>query len=75
MIPASLWLVFRANSLTVGGIFQITCKQFIEEKLHVPAFDRFVKWTKTRNVQIVLMIVNLILMAVPAYFSISALIK
>lgn len=75
MIPASLWLVFRANSLTVGGIFQITCKQFIEEKLHVPTFDRFVKWTKTRNVQIVLMIANLILMAVPAYFSISALIK
>ena len=73
IVPAGLWLVFRANSLTVGGIFQITCKDFFEKKFHVPAFDRFVKWTKTRNVQIVLMIINLALLAVPAYYSISAL--
>lgn len=75
IVPAGLWLVFRANSLTVGGIFQITCKDFFEKKFHVPAFDRFVKWTKTRNVQIVLMIINLALLAVPAYYSISALIR
>lgn len=74
MVPASLWLVFRANSLTVGGIFQIACKDYLEAKLYVPAFDRFVQWTKRKNVQIVLMIINVILMAVPAVISIKALI-
>ena len=66
------WLVFRANSLTCGGVFQIYCKDNIEKKLENKKLAAFIEKVKSRPVQIVLMIVNLILIAVPVgiYFGV-----
>lgn len=70
-----LWLVFRANSLTVGGILQISCKQIFEEKLKSEKVIAFVKASQKTGVQVVLMVINLILMAVPCYFAIMTIVK
>lgn len=59
------WLVFRANSLTCGGVFQIYCKDNIEKKLENEKMARFIARVKSRPVQIACMVVNLILIAVP----------
>lgn len=59
------WLVFRANSLTCGGVFQIACKQQVEARLANDKLARFIAKVKTRPVQIACMIVNLLLIAVP----------
>ena len=59
------WLVFRANSLTCGGVFQIYCKDNIEKQLENKKLAAFIDKVKSRPVQLVLMIVNLILIAVP----------
>ena len=60
-----LWLVFRANSLTCGGVFQIACKDQVERRLENKAMARFVEKVKSKPVQIACMIVNLALIAVP----------
>lgn len=60
-----LWLVFRANSLTCGGVFQIACKEQVEQRLENKAMARFVEKVKSKPVQIACMIVNLLLIAVP----------
>ena len=59
------WLVFRANSLTTGGVFQISCKKFIENEFKHESMIKLCEKIKTSKVQCILMIVNLILMAVP----------
>ena len=66
------WLVFRANSLTCGGVFQIYCKDDIEKKLENEKLAAFIEKVKAPPVQIVLMILNLVLIAVPVgiYFGI-----
>lgn len=66
------WLVFRANSLTCGGVFQIYCKEDIEKKLENKKMASFIEKVKSGPVQIALMIINLILIAVPVaiYFGI-----
>lgn len=61
------WLVFRANSLTAGGIFQIWRKDFVEETLQNGFLARSIRRVKGRPCQIVLMIVNLCLIAYTAY--------
>ena len=60
-----LWLVFRANSLTCGGVFQIACKEQVEQRLENEKITAFVKKVRSRPVQIVCMIINLVLIAVP----------
>ena len=60
-----LWLVFRANSLTCGGVFQIACKEQVEQRLENEKITTFVKKVRSRPVQIVCMIINLVLIAVP----------
>ena len=67
-----LWLVFRANSLTCGGILQISCKQIFEEKLKNEKMTAFVKTSQKTGVQAVLMIINLALLAVPCAFAIMS---
>lgn len=66
------WLVFRANSLTCGGVFQIYCKDDIEKKLENEKLAAFIEKVKSPPAQIVLMILNLVLIAVPVgiYFGI-----
>lgn len=58
-----MWLLLRANSLAIGGWMQIAAKQWFENEFYNEKFDKFVKWTKGRNVQIVCMLVNLALIA------------
>lgn len=58
-----MWLLLRANSLAIGGWMQIAAKSWFENEFFNERFDRFVKWTKGRNVQIVCMLINLALIA------------
>lgn len=58
-----MWLLLRANSLAIGGWMQIAAKSWFEAEFYDEKFDRFVKWTKGRNVQIVCMMINLALIA------------
>ncbi len=61
------WLAFRANSLTFGGCFQITEKEFCEKNLRSTGFSRFVNATKTTGAQIAFMIINIGLLAVACF--------
>ena len=58
-----MWLLLRANSLSIGGWMQIAAKDWFERGVYHERFDRFVTWTKGRNVQIACMIINLALIA------------
>lgn len=58
-----MWLLLRANSLSIGGWMQIAAKDWFEREFYYERFDRFVTWTKGRNVQITCMIINLALIA------------
>ena len=59
----TMWLLLRANSLSIGGWMQIAAKDWFERGFYHERFDRFVTWTKGRNVQIACMIINLALIA------------
>ncbi len=59
------WLVFRANSLTTGGVFQIAFKSREEKMFKSDKMAAFCGKVKTKKVQVAMMIVNLVLMAVP----------
>lgn len=59
-----MWLILRANSLSVGGWMQIAAKDWFEREFYNEKFDKFVNWTKKRNVQIICMCINLILIAI-----------
>lgn len=65
------WLVMRANSLTIGGVIQIANKDVLEKKLDNKFLAKFIDKVKTKNVQFILMIVNLLLITYCfiAYFS------
>ena len=58
-----MWLLLRANSLSIGGWMQIGAKEWFEREFYNERFDKFVKWTKTTPVQVVCMLVNLALIA------------
>lgn len=66
------WLILRAISLTVGGIFQIAAKDFVESKLYSAKLEKFIIRVKQKDVQAVVMLTNLILLLVPiVYFFIG----
>lgn len=67
-----LWLIFRANSLTIGGVFQISNKDFLEKKLENNKMARFIDFVGTTKVQVVLMLVNSILIAIPVVMTVRA---
>lgn len=69
-----LWLIFRANSLTIGGVFQISNKDFLEKKLENNKMTRFIENVAKTNVQVVLMILNIILIAVPVVMMIKGIV-
>lgn len=58
-----MWLLLRANSLSIGGWMQIGAKEWFEREFYSERFDKFVKWTKTTPVQVVCMLINLALIA------------
>ncbi len=58
-----MWLLLRANSLSIGGWMQIAAKDWFEREFYNEKFDKFVKWTKTTPVQVVCMLINLALIA------------
>lgn len=55
------WLVMRANSLTAGGVIQIATKNKLEGYLANPSLTKFIEKVKTRQVQLALMILNIVL--------------
>lgn len=59
------WLIFRANSLTCGGVFQIGCKDHVEASLGNMRLAGCISVVKKPAVQCLLMVVNLTLIAVP----------
>ncbi len=67
------WLLMRALTLTCGGIFQISAKQFIEDKFKNEKMEKIITRVKQKNIQIILMIVNLLLLAGTAiiYFKLN----
>ncbi|MEG0978412.1 MAG: hypothetical protein RSC30_01315 [Oscillospiraceae bacterium] len=56
-----LWLIFRANSLTIAGFIQIAKKDTWEEALKDDRFSKFVASTQKAGVQIVFMVINVAL--------------
>ncbi len=58
-----MWLLLRANSLSIGGWMQIGAKDWFEREFYNEKFDKFVKWTKSTPVQVVCMLINLALIA------------
>ena len=60
----NLWLVLRANTLSIGGWMQICCKQWFEREFEYERFQKFVNWTKQKNMQIIFMIINIVLILI-----------
>lgn len=58
-----MWLLLRANTLTFGGILQISNKDYFENVLKNDRFSDFIDFTHKNNVQLILMIINLALLA------------
>lgn len=58
-----MWLLLRANSLSIGGWMQIGAKDWFEREFYNEKFDKFVKWTKSTPIQVVCMLINLALIA------------
>lgn len=69
-----LWLIFRANSLTIGGVFQISNKDFLEKKLENKKMTHFIECVGNKQVQIVLMILNIILISVPVILAMKGIV-
>lgn len=57
-----MWLLLRANTLTFGGILQISNKEYFESAFKNEKFANFVDFTHKNSVQLILMIVNLALL-------------
>ncbi len=56
-----LWLIFRANSLTIAGFIQIALKPTWEETLKSDRFTKFVLATQKNVVQAIFMVINIAL--------------
>lgn len=57
-----MWLLLRANTLTFGGILQISNKSYFESAFKNERFADFVNYTHKNSVQIILMIINIALL-------------
>ncbi len=62
-VNPGLWLLLRANTLTFGGILQISNKSYFEKSFENERFEKFIQFTHKNTVQLILMIFNLALMA------------
>jgi hypothetical protein len=61
-----VWFLLRGNSLTTGGVTEISFKKKIEASLESNSMDSFVEKTHKMPVQISFMVLNLLLVALPA---------
>lgn len=52
-----IWYLARANSLSIGGYMQISCKNWFEREFYNKKFEKFVAWTHKNLVQAVLMLI------------------
>ncbi len=59
-----MWLLLRANTLSIGGWLQISSKGWFEKEFYSPKFAAFIAWTHKRVPQIIFMIINLTLIGV-----------
>ncbi len=59
-----LWLVLRANTLSIGGWLQIGCKRWFEHEFAHPQFAKFVAFMHTDKMEILCMVINIALIAV-----------
>jgi len=59
-----MWLLLRANTLSIGGWLQISSKGWFEKEFYSPKFVAFIAWTHKRVPQIIFMIINLTLIGV-----------
>ncbi|SHI53492.1 hypothetical protein SAMN05444401_0931 [Clostridium amylolyticum] len=62
-INPGLWLLLRANTLTFGGILQISNKRYFEKSFENEKFEKFIQFTHKNIVQLILMMINLALIA------------
>jgi hypothetical protein len=58
-----MWLLLRANTLSIGGWLQISCKGWFEKEFYSPKFAAFIAWTHKSLPQVIFMIINLALIA------------
>lgn len=58
-----MWLLLRANTLSIGGWLQISCKGWFEKEFYSPKFEKFVAWTHKTLPQVIFMIINIALIA------------
>lgn len=58
-----MWLLLRANTLSIGGWMQIGAKGWFEKEYYSPKFEKFIAWTHKTLPQVVFMIINLALIA------------
>ncbi|MCY1151644.1 MAG: hypothetical protein OWP43_04385 [Sphaerochaetaceae bacterium] len=61
-----LWFILRGNSLTTAGVTEIAFKKKIDKSLESERMTNFVEKVHTFPVQLTLMILNVLLVAVPA---------
>ena len=58
-----MWLLLRANTLSIGGWMQISAKGWFEREFYSPKFEKFVAWTHKTLPQAIFMVINLALIA------------
>jgi hypothetical protein len=63
-----VWFLLRGNSLTAGGVTEISFKKKIEASLESTSMNAFVERAHTLPVQISFMVLNLLLVILPALF-------
>lgn len=56
-----LWLLLRANTLSIGGWMQIACKGWFEKNFYFAPFEKFVNYTHKTYLQIIFMCINIAL--------------
>lgn len=57
-----IWLLLRANTLTFGGILQISNKDYFEKSFKNDRFSDFIEFIHKKNIQLLFMAVNLLLL-------------
>ena len=68
--PFGLWLLLRANTLSIGGWLQISCKHWFEREFYDEKFAKFIEWVHSTPVQIICMLACIGLMLgciIPAF--------
>lgn len=56
-----MWLLLRANTLSIGGWLQIANKSFFEEEFYSEKFEKFIEFTHKKSLQVIFMIINIAL--------------